>query len=184
MNVNVKILEKKGEWDVSPYTIEGVGTGFVLRPHPNAGGGAHPRYMQREGFISLSPRLGLDPGKFFDNLPRTFVCELRETKRGEIFLAVLSSSSTSEKPTHIGFFSIAYSVDSRKGRLAIIASGEDSTATGGREEYLGFYLAEVGALIEEADEDDDPIVYRVTEEGLTILSADEGISAEDLDNLR
>ena len=179
--MNVRVLERKGEWDVSPYIIEGVGTGFVLRPHPNAGGGAHPRYMYRAGFISLSPRLGLNPDKFFNELPQTFACEPRRTKRGETFLAILSS--TSEKPTYIGFFSTAYSVDSREGRLAIIAGGEDSTATGRRKEYLGFYLAEVGALIEEADEDGDPIVYRVTEEGLTVLSADERISAEDLNNL-
>ena len=180
--MNVRILEKKGEWDVSPYTIEGVGTGFVLRPHPDAGGGAHPRYMERAGFISLSPRLGLSPDDFFKELPQTFVCELRETRRGEIFLAVLSPSAP-RKPTHIGFFSTAYSVDSREGDLAIIAGGEDRTATGRRREYLGFYLARVGALIEEADEDDDPIVYRVTEEGLAVLSADERISAEDLNNL-
>lgn len=179
--MNVRILGHKGEWDVSPYTIEGVGTGFVLRPHPNAGGGAHPRYMERAGFISLSPRLGLDPDTFFNGLPQTFTCELRSTKRGESFLAILSVAAA--RPTHIGFFSTAYTVDSKEKNLRIVAAGEDRTATGRRVEYLGFYLAEVGALIEEADEDEDPIVYRVTEAGLETLSADERISAEDLNNL-
>ncbi|RLC75487.1 MAG: hypothetical protein DRI61_14800 [Chloroflexi bacterium] len=180
--MNVRILERKGEWDVSPYTIEGVGTGFVLRPHPDAGGGAHPRYMRREGFISLSPRLGLDPDKFFSGLPQTFVCELRETKRGEIFLAILSPSAP-RKPTHIGFFSFAPRIRGKEGEFWVVAEATDSTATGARTDDLTFCLARVGTLFEEADKDDDPIVYRVTEEGLTILSADEGISAEDLNNL-
>jgi len=181
--MNVKISEKRGKWDASPYTIEGVGTGFVLRPRPDAGGGAHPRYMRRGGFISLSPRLGLglDPDEFFGGLPQTFVCELRRTKRGETFLAVLSS--TSEKPTHIGFFSTAYSVRSKEGIFFTIADSEDRTASSATEAYLSFHVAQVGALIEEGDGDDDPVVYRVTEEGLTILSADERISAEDLEIL-
>ncbi len=178
--MNVKILEKKGDWDASPYIIEGVGTGFVLRPHPDAGGGAHPRYMQREGFISLSPRLGLDPDKFFE-LPQTFVCELRETKRGETFLAVLSVSK--KRPTHVGFFSTAYSVRGRGGIVLTIADSEDRTASSATEVHLGFYIAQVGALIEEGDDDGDPLIYRAAEDGLTVLSADEGITAEDLEIL-
>ena len=168
------------DWDVSEYEAS-QGKGYILRPHPNAGGGAHPRYLNRSGFISLSPRLGLTFEEWKRSLPCTFVGEVRETQRGEKFLAIIATTSDGE-PEAVLFTSRLPQVEAKEGNLITIATSSDRTASGAKKVYKGVYLATVGSLIEESDFD-DPEVYRVTSQGLKVISIDEGAGADDLENL-
>lgn len=114
-----------GAWDVAQFSD----TGLILRPHPDAGGGAHPRYMtQGVGFLCISPSFGLL--RYDDEIlgeGKVVTLEWRKTKKGERFVAVLPAQ-LSAIPTHLLVLA-SWSPDELS-PVEYIFKGTDSTATG------------------------------------------------------
>lgn len=135
-----------GAWEEIPFAD---GAGTILRPHPNAGGTAHPRYMQQgEGFLSIPPSWGLlrlEDEILGDGI--VVALEWRKTRRGEEFAAVLPAPRGAV-PTHLLVLADWLPAEVvGEDVIKYVYHATDQTASGAKTKTETAFLVEIGAEI-------------------------------------
>lgn len=135
-----------GAWDKIPFAD---GKGTILRPHPDAGGGAHPRYMEQgDGFLSVSPSFG--PMRLEEEIlgdGKIVLLEWRETKKGEKFVAVLPAGE--KTATHL--LVLANWSPTSESPIDLVYCGSDHTASSASDSVEAAFLVGLGAEVWNGD---------------------------------
>jgi len=195
MNIRVQIPQKGDVRDfvsASPYLTPEGAKGWIIRPFANAWGGAHPRYMRRDdGFISLSPRLGIETEDEAIQalISCSFRAEIRQTKKGACcFLAFFDRTEEADTIPLLltqgrdAEFNIP--VKANKGATPLfVARCRDSTATSRTSVETIMVLAEEGFIVEKEFHDGDPTIYQLRCGRWVEICSDDYITADDLEDL-